>query len=223
MTSISSTQSVASNWLTSSVSASQRSKSSTALTATLAAPPAIASSTSSNWLSEANTAIQLSYNSGGMLGALQNSKYANGSISGFLYNSQNDAYALMDIQQSAVQNAGQLYAQMAVANGQKVAQERAVKEAAILNPPAQTNFTPPAELPSIIFNNDGSSIDTTSNIMTLSNGTQIDITTGLQYVDPKSILQIGNGAYLDTNTNILHESNGTQVDATTGVTLSKTA
>lgn len=213
----------ASNWLSSSVSATQRATTSAVLNATLAATPSIASSTSSNWLSEANTAIQLSYYSGGMLGALQDSKYANGSIGSFLSNSQSEAYALMSIEQSAVQNAGQLYAQIAVAQGQQAARDRAAQQAALINPPVQTNFTPPLQLDPVIYNSDGSSLDTTSNIMTLSNGTQIDITTGLQYIDPKSIVQIANGAYLDTNTNILHESDGTQVDATTGLKLSKKA
>jgi hypothetical protein len=59
--------------------------------------------------------------------------------------------------------------------------------------------------------------------MTLSNGTQIDITTGLQFVDPKSIIQLANGAYLDTNKNVLHESDGTQIDATTGLKLATSA
>ena len=157
------------------------------------------------------------------MGALQNSKYANGSIGTFLYNSQNNAYALASISQNAVLDAGQLYAQMAAANGQKAAQERALAYANLISPPPQTNYTPPRQLDPIIFNNDGSSLDTTSNIMTLSNGTQIDITTGLQHVDPKSIIQLANGAYLDTNKNILHEADGTQVDATTGIKVSATA
>lgn len=222
MTSISSSASPSYNWLSSSVSTSQRSTNSSAMMATLAATPSIASSTGSNWLSEANTAIQLSNSSGGILGALQNSRYANGSIATFLANSQNESYALASIEQSAVQNAGQLYAQMAVAQGQKAAQDRAAKEVALLFPPTQTNFTPPLKLAPVIYNNDGSWLDTTSNIMTLSNGKQIDITTGLQYVDPKSIMQMANGAYLDTTSNIMHEPDGTQVDITTGLKVSTT-
>jgi hypothetical protein len=157
------------------------------------------------------------------MGALQNSKYGNGSIRTFLYNSQNNAYALESIAQNAVLNAGQLYAQMAVANGKKAAQDRALAYANLISPQPQTNYTPPLQLDPIIFNKDGSSLDTTSNIMTLSNGTQIDITTGLQFVDPKSIIQLANGAYLDTNKNVLHESDGTQIDATTGLKLTTSA
>ena len=59
--------------------------------------------------------------------------------------------------------------------------------------------------------------------MTLSNGSQVDITTGLPYIDPKSIIEMANGAYLDTTNNILHEADGTRIDATTGLTLSTSA
>lgn len=74
-----------------------------------------------------------------------------------------------------------------------------------------------------MYFSDGSSLDTTSNIMTLANGNQIDTTTGLPYVDPSSLIQMANGAYLDTQNNILHESDGTQIDATTGLKISTTA
>ena len=132
-------------------------------------------------------------------------------MSSFLAKSQSDADAFASIEQSSVQAAGQFYAQLAASEGQQAAQDRAAQEAALLNPPAQTNYTPPLQLDPIIYNSDGSTLDTTGNIMTLSNGTQIDITTGLKYVDPSSIVQMANDAYL------LHESDGTTVDATTGI------
>jgi len=103
------------------------------------------------------------------------------------------------------------------------AEDRQAKEAALLNPPAQTNYTPPRQLDPVVYYDDGSSLDTTSNIMTLSNGSQVDITTGLPYIDPKSIIEMANGAYLDTTNNILHEADGTQVDATTGLKVSTSA
>ena len=180
----------------------------------------IASSTSSNWLSEAQSAIQASQSSDGIMGALQTASVStnpSGSIASFLADSQANADAFASIAQNSVQAAGQFYAQLAATEGQQAAQDRAAKEAALLNPPQQTNFTPPLQLSPVVFNSDGSSLDTTSNIMTLSNGTQIDITTGLKYVDPSSIVQMANGAYLDTTSNILHESDGTAVDATTGI------
>ena len=55
----------------------------------------------------------------------------------------------------------------------------------------------------------------------MANGSQIDTTTGLSYVDPSSIIQMANGAYLDTANNILHESDGSQIDANTGLPISK--
>jgi hypothetical protein len=161
-----------------------------------------------------------------MMGALQTassvSSGAPGSIKSFLATSQSNADAFASIAQSSVQAAGQFYAQLAATEGQQAAQDRQAKEAALLNPPAQTNFTPPKELDPFIYYDDGSSLDTTSNIMTLSNGSRIDIATGLPYVDPKSIVTMANGAYLDTANNILHEADGTQIDAITGLKLSTT-
>ena len=83
--------------------------------------------------------------------------------------------------------------------------------------PVHQNFNPPAELDPVIYFNDGSSIDTTNNIMTMSNGTQIDTTTGLRYTDPASLISMANGAYLDTKNNILTMSDGTRIDTTTGL------
>ena len=88
--------------------------------------------------------------------------------------------------------------------------------AAKLNP-VQSNFNPPKGLDPFIYFEDGSSLDTTSNILTMSNGKQIDTTTGLEYHDPKSIVSMANGAYLDTKNNILTMSDGTKVDTITGL------
>jgi hypothetical protein len=182
----------------------------------------IASSTSSNWLAEAQTAMQAP--DGGMMGALQTATAGpDGSIKSFLATSQSNADAFASIAQSSVQAAGQFYAQLAATEGQQAAEDRQAKEAALLNPPAQTNYTPPRQLDPVVYYDDGSSLDTTSNIMTLSNGSQVDITTGLPYIDPKSIIEMANGAYLDTTNNILHEADGAQVDATTGLKVSTSA
>ena len=64
---------------------------------------------------------------------------------------------------------------------------------------------------------DGSNIDTTSNILTLLNGTQIDITTGQEVVDLSSIANFANGAYLDTKKNIMTLADGTKIDTVTGL------
>jgi hypothetical protein len=182
----------------------------------------IASSTGNNWLAEAQSALQAP--DGGMMGALQTATGgADGSIRSFLATSQSNANAFSSIAQSSVQAAGQFYAQLAATQGQHAAEDRLAQENALENPPEQTNYTPPEPQPPVLYYDDGSSLDTTSNIMTLSNGSQIDITTGLPYVDPSSIIQMANGAYLDTQNDILHESDGTQIDANTGLKISTTA
>ena len=75
----------------------------------------------------------------------------------------------------------------------------------------------------IIYFPNGSTIDTTSNIMTMPDGTQYDITTGLKYVDPSSTMQIAGGATLNTSTNILTLADGIQIDTVTGLKVSATA
>jgi hypothetical protein len=177
----------------------------------------IASSTGSNWLAEAQSAEQAP--SGGMMGALQTTATngADGSIKTFLANSQANADAFASIAQSSAQAAGQFYAQLAAAQGQQAAQDRAAQQAAMLNPPPQTNYTPSEGLPPVVYYDNGSSLNTASNIMTMSDGSQIDVTTGLPYVDPASVIRMANGAYIDTKNNILHEPDGTTVDVNTGL------
>jgi hypothetical protein len=75
----------------------------------------------------------------------------------------------------------------------------------------------------VIYMADGSTIDTTSNVMTMANGDQFDITTGAKYVDPTMVIQMANGSYLDTKNNILTMADGTQIDSVTGIKLSVTA
>ena len=48
--------------------------------------------------------------------------------------------------------------------------------------------------------------------MTLSGGKQIDVTTGLEYVDPSSLIRLANGAYIDTKKNVMTEPDGTKID-----------
>jgi hypothetical protein len=155
------------------------------------------------------------------MGALQSAGGgASGSISSFLANSQSNADAFASIAQSSQQAASQFYTQLAATEGEQAQEDRLAQENALENPPAQTNYTPSEGLAPVIYYDDGSSLDTTSNIMTMSNGSQVDITTGLPYVDPTSIIQMANGAYLDTQNNILHESDGTQIDAYSGLPIS---
>ena len=179
------------------------------------APVNAASSTSNNWLKEAQDAIAASETSGGMMGALQDSRGDTGSIKTFLAKSQNAMYNLAQISQNSQASAGALYAQMATAAAQKRAADKATMQAKLDAP--QTNFTPPAQLDPVIFFSDGSSIDTTSNILTKANGDQVDTTTGLPYIDPASMIQMANGAYLDTKNNILTMADGTKIDTVTGL------
>ena len=175
-----------------------------------------ASSTAPNWLKEAQDAIAASASPGGMMGALQDARSgADGSVRTFLAKSQNTMFDLEQIAQSAQTSSNQLLVQMSQASAHKRHNEL-VALAAKLNP-VQSNSTPSKGLDPFIFFEDGSSLDTTSNIMTMSNGKQIDTATGLEYHDPKDIISLANGAYIDTKNNILHMSDGTKVDTVSGV------
>lgn len=187
---------------------------------TTIAPINIASSTGSNWLAEAQSALSAS--SGGLLGTLQSASLDSsiGSVRSFLNTSQANADAFASIAQSTVQAAGQFYAQVAAAQGQQAAADRAAFNAKLLNPGDQTNHTPGQGLPSVLFYDNNSSLDTTTNIMTLTDGSQVDVTTGLPYIDPKNLIRMANGAYLDTKNNVLHEPDGTVIDANTGLDIS---
>lgn len=181
------------------------------------APVSAASATAPNWLKEAQESLAASQTPGGMMGALQDARYSSGSIKTFLAKSQNNMYALAQIAQSSQVSSSALTTQMAQAAAQKRYAEQ-VALAAKLNP-VQSNFNPPRELDPVIYFEDGGSIDTTTNIMTLSNGDQIDTTTGLEYHEPGSIISMANGAYLDTKNNILTMSNGVKIDSITGLVI----
>ena len=151
------------------------------------------------------------------MGALQDARYSSGSIKTFLAKSQNTMYSLAQIAQSNQTSAGALAAQMSSAAAQKRYAEQ-VALMAKLNP-VHSNFNPPRELDPFIYFEDGSSIDTDRNILTMSNGKQIDTITGLKYHDPKSIISMVNDAYLDTQNNILTMADGTRIDTITGLTI----
>ncbi len=151
------------------------------------------------------------------MGALQDARYSSGSIKTFLAKSQNTMYSLAQIAQSNRTSVGALAAQMSSAAAQKRYAEQ-VALMAKLNP-VHSNFNPPRELDPFIYFEDGSSIDTDRNILTMSNGKQIDTITGLKYHDPKSIISMVNDAYLDTQNNILTMADGTGIDTITGLTI----
>jgi hypothetical protein len=178
------------------------------------APLNIASATGVNWLKESQEAAAAAEDPGGLMGMLQDSKYP-ASIKNFLTKSQKTAQGFAQITQSTQQAAATLALQMADAAQAKRMEEK-LAQAQKFNP-QQTNYNPPTELDSFIYFEDGSYIDTTSNVMTMVNGTQIDITTGQEVVDLSSIINLANGAYIDTKKNIMTLSNGMKIDTITGL------
>jgi uncharacterized protein YidB (DUF937 family) len=176
--------------------------------------------TTAGWLNDAITSIRNSQNLGGILGALSNT--GDGSIDSFLGQSSTSANNFALISQNNVTNAGAFYAQIAAQARQERQQEMLQKVAADLAR-AQSMVQPENVLDPIIFFSDGTTIDTTTNIMTRPDGTQYDVTTGARYLDPASIIQMANGAYLNTKTNILTMPDGTQIDTVTGLKVSTTA
>lgn len=179
-----------------------------------------ASSGAASWLGDTFTAIQNSQNSGGILGALSASN--DGSLSSFLGQSSQIANNFALIAQNSVTDSSSLIAQIAAANQEAAAEEVIAKVFKDLTA-SQNKVQPKHTLDPIIYLGDGTTLDTDNNILTMSDGTQYDTTTGAKYVDPASIIQMANGAYLDTKNNILTMPDGTQIDTVTGLQVSTTA
>jgi hypothetical protein len=175
----------------------------------------IASATASNWLKEAQEALAAAENAGGLLGALSDARDSSGSIKSFLAKSQNNANSFALITSSTAQASFNLISQMA----STAAQKRSDDQLAMLQKlnPTPVNYNPPTTLDPVIYFDDGSSLDTDRNILTMSNGTQIDTVTGQRYIEPGSLIQMANGAYLDTKNNILTMADGTRIDTVTGL------
>jgi hypothetical protein len=177
---------------------------------------------SSNWLASTMAAIQSSANPAGIMGALASAGSNDGSIGSFLAQSSSAANNLATISQTNVSNASAFYAQIAAQNQHQQQQDQLQKAADALNQ-SQNMVQRKNVLDPTIFLPDGTTIDTTSNIMTRPNGTQYDVTTGAKYTDPTDLIQMANGSYLNTSTNILTMSDGTQIDTVTGLKVSTTA
>lgn len=173
----------------------------------------IASATASNWLKEAQQSLVAAESPGGLLGALQAAGKNTGSIKSYLANSQNAAANMALISLNTAQASVDLVNQMAsdAANkrlAERFAQSRKQNE-------LQTNYTPSKGLDPIFYFSNGSTLDTKNNILTLSDGKQIDTKTGYEYVDESALIRMANGAYLDTKNNILHMADGTKIDTIT--------
>lgn len=177
-------------------------------------------SSGSDWIADTYTAIRNSQNSAGILGALQGA--SDGSLSSFIGQSSTNANNFALISQSSVTNSGSFYAQIAQQKQKELANKKLDQAFADLRR-AQEMVQAGNVLDPFIYFADGSSLDTNSNILTMSDGTQFDTTTGAKYLDPAFIIQLANGAYLDTKNNILTMSDGTQIDTVTGLKVSKTA
>jgi len=176
---------------------------------------------SSDWLAETYTAIQNQKNQGGLLGMLENSR-RDGSIKSFLRSTANTANAFALISQNTVTSASSLVAQIASQNAKK-ADDKKLQDALAALSATRQMVQAKNVLDPIIFFDDGSTIDTNSNILTMADGTQIDTTTGTKVIDSASIMQLANGAYLDTKNNVLTMSDGTKIDTVTGLIISVTA
>jgi hypothetical protein len=177
-------------------------------------------SATSNWIADTMTAIQNQASQGGLLGMLQNAG-GDGSINSFLGQSSNIANNLATISQTSVTNAGSLFGQIAATNQQQ-ANAKKLQDSLNQISAQQQMVKPTNTLAPFIYLSDGTSIDTTNNIMTMPNGTQYDTTTGAKYVDSASIIQMANGAYLNTKSNTLTMPDGTQIDTMTGLKVSVT-
>jgi hypothetical protein len=170
----------------------------------------------SDWIASAWTAMQ-NTTQNGILGALQDS--ADGSLNNQFTTAAN-AFATITLNNTT--STSSLVAQIA-SQTQQDQQQKKMQDAMDALAAQQQMVQPTNVLDPFIYFPDGSTIDTNSNIMTMSDGTQFDTTTGAKVVDPTSIIQMANGSYLDTKNNILTMPDGTQIDTVTGIKVSKTA
>lgn len=188
----------------------------TTISAASSTPLPIASATAPNWLNEAESAILAQANQGGMLGTLQNSGRDLGSLASFFRYMQNGSSALALIaQNSAATSAAATVSARQASDIYGKAQASQIVQNLLAPPPI--NATPSQGLDPIIFFEDGSTLDTISNIFTFADGRQIDSTTGLPYIEPGSIIDMPDGSFLDTKNNVLTMPDGTRIDTVTGL------
>lgn len=147
-----------------------------------------------------------------MLGALDSASKSRGADQ--IFSNTADAFAL--ISQNSASSGGDLVARVASERIQReVAQKLQEAFSAAPRPPPRVQLDP------IIFFENGSTLDTTNNILTLSDGRQIDSTTGAPVIDPKSVVSFANGSYLDTKNNVLTLADGKRIDTVTGLLIAK--
>ena len=181
------------------------------------------SGTTSNWLASALSDIQASQSSGGILGALgaaSSTQYQPGSIAEFLNSAPEAAFSSITTNNTLA--ATQLAIQISDANKQAASAAAAQKALDALSAVSDM-VLPKNVLDPVIYFDDGTTIDTNSNILTKPDGSQFDTVTGAPYTDPASIMQLANGAYLNTSTNIMTMPDGTRIDMVTGLLVSTSA
>lgn len=172
-----------------------------------------------NWLANTFAAIKASQSQGGLLGMLQNAGSNDGSVSSFLNSSKTFANNFASISQNNLTNTSSFYAQLASQAIQE--QQGKALEQALADLQRNQNMVQPTNvLDDFIYFDDGSYIDTNNNILTKSDGTQIDTVTGAEVIDPAFIIQMGNGSYLNTKTSVLTLADGTKIDTITGMKVS---
>lgn len=175
------------------------------------------SSGKSNWLADAMTSIKNSQNPAGLLGMLQNA--SDGSLNSFLSATTAFANNMATIAQSNVTNSSSFYAQLASQALQKRNDAKMQQVSAELQ--RQQNMVKPKNvLDTYIYFDNGAMLNTDTNVMTMSDGTEIDAITGAKVIDPAYMIQMPNGAYLDTKNNVLTMPDGTQYDTVTGLKVS---
>jgi len=163
------------------------------------------------------TAIKNSQSPGGVIGMLQNA--GNGSVSSFLSATSAFANNMATIATSSVTNRSSFYAQLASQAMQKRQDEQMQKMIAELQR-QQNTVKPKNVLDTYIYFDNGATLNTDTNVMTMSDGTEIDAITGAKVIDPAFMIQMPNGGYLDTKNNILTMPDGTQYDTVTGLKVS---
>ena len=175
---------------------------------------------SDSWISTVWGSGAAAAQSTGIMGALQGSKkYAPGSTQAYIANNALAANALANITATGTSDLTTL----AMQAGDLASQKRALEKAALLAKLAPQPPPPPSALDPMIFFEDGSTLDTVNNILTMVSGKKINAVTGADWVDPASIVNLANGSYLDTANNILVLADGTKIDTITGLIISVTA
>lgn len=181
----------------------------------------IANGANAAWFGSIWAATQNTTPAGGLLGALESAKGADGSLSSYLDRAGQNANAFASIAQSTTVNTSNLVIAQAAQNLKDANAKKLQQAMDALN--ATKAVTPKNVLDPVIFFENGSTLDTNSNVLTLADGRQIDAVTGTEIVDPASVVGLANGAYLDTKRNIMTLSDGTRIDTVTGLAVSLTA